>query len=340
MVDIRDIARLSGTSVATVSRALNNSGYVSAEVRARVEASVRKTGFQPSAGARHLRRQESRMIALVLPALDLHFFGILAHEVEQALFVRGYTAMICSTAEDPDREARYVSALLAQRVDGVLAVSVTQDSLAFRRISEAGIPIVAVDRQLPEVTPHAVTADHRRGIAMAVEHLLSLGHRDFAIIGAPGHSWSVQERLAGARAALQAVGITPLCVNVGETHTFEACRDMMEDLFAQGHRPTAILGTTDIAAIGAIHAATARGLRVPEDVSVTGFDDLPAARYVVPQLTTVAQPIRAIGRRAVAELLAMIAGQAPAPALLDEDLGLRLVLRGTTQAVAGSTPIR
>ncbi|WP_151720875.1 LacI family DNA-binding transcriptional regulator [Gemmobacter serpentinus] len=339
MAGIRDIARLSGTSIATVSRVLNNSGYVSAEMRARVEAAVRETGFQPNAGARQMRTQESRMIALVLPALDLHFFGILAHEVEQALFARGYTAMICSTAEDPEREAHYVSALLAQRVDGVLAVSVTQEAGAFRRLRDAGIPIVAIDRPLPDVTPHVVHADHRLGLRMTVEHLLALGHRDFALIGAPGHSWPIQERMAGARAALAAAGLAPLCTALGETHTFEACRDLMAGLFAEGHRPTAILGTTDIAAIGAIHAATARGMRVPGDVSVTGFDDLPAARFVVPQLTTVAQPIRAIGRQAVAELLALIAGDEAAETA-SEELGLRFVLRGTTQSVSGATPIR
>lgn len=334
MAGIRDIARLSGTSIATVSRVLNNSGYVSAEMRARVEAAIRETGFQPNAGARQMRTQESRMIALVLPALDLHFFGILAHEVEQALSARGYTAMICSTAEDPAREAHYVSALLAQRVAGVLVVSVTQQSRAFLRLPEAGVPVVAIDRPLPDVTPHAVTADHRLGLRMAVEHLLALGHRDVAILGAPGHSWSIQERITGARAALAAAGMAPLCVTTGEVHTFEACRDLMEGAFAQGHRPTAILGTTDIAAIGAIHAARARGMRVPEDVSVTGFDDLPAARYVVPQLTTIAQPIRAIGRQAVAELLALIAGGDASSTLPGgETLDLRLVLRGTTGPV-------
>lgn len=133
--------------------------------------------------------------------------------------------------------------------------------------------------------------------------------------------------------------ITPQCIGIGEVHTFEACRDLMGDLFDAGHRPTAILCTTDIAGIGAIHAASLRGMRVPEDVSITGFDDLPAARYVVPQLTTVAQPIRAIGRQAVAELLAMIAGDEPPPpqpGVMD----LHLVLRGTTQTRSGSTPIR
>lgn len=334
MAGIRDIARLSGTSIASVSRVLNNSGYVSAAVRARVEQAVRETGYRPNAGARLMRTRESRMVALILPALDLHFFGILAHEVEQELAARGYTAMICSTGEDPEREESYASALLAQHVDGVLAASVTRQSDAFQRLRDAGIPIVAIDRAMPEVTRHEVMVDHHRGQQLATEHLLSLGHRDFAIIGAPAHSWPIQERLAGASAALEAAGISPLCVAIGEDHTFEACRDLMADLLGQGYRPTAVIGTTDIAAIGAIHALSLHGMQVPTNVSVTGFDDLPAARYVIPQLTTVGQPIRAIGRQAVARLLSILAAEPPAPTP-KEALELHLVLRGTTAPVRG-----
>lgn len=331
MTNIRDIAKLSGTSIATVSRVLNRSGYVSDAVRAKVEAAVEAAGYRPNAGARLIRTQESRMIGVMLPALDLHFFGILAHEVEQALFQSGYRALICSTAEDPAREAHYVDALLSQQVDGVLAVAVTGQTAAYGRLRDAGIPIVAIDRDMPGLTEHGVRADHAAGMRMAAGHLLALGHRRFAIIGAPGHSAPIQTRLAGARAPLDAAGLTDadIGIGIGGVHTFEACRDLMLDLFARGHRPTAILGTTDIAAIGAIHAVYQQGLRVPQDVSVTGFDDLPAARYVVPQLTTVAQPIRAIGRQAVATLLALIAGAEP-PAPPEGALALKMVLRGTT----------
>jgi LacI family transcriptional regulator len=329
MAGIRDIAERAGASIATVSRVINGSGYVSAATRARVEAAIAETGYSPNAGARLMRTAESRMVGLLLPALDLHFFGILAHEVEQALSARGYRALICSTAEDAAREEEYVAALLAQRVEGVLAVSVTEDSRAFGRLLSAGVPVVGIDRALPGTGADVVKADHARGLAIAAEHVLALGHRRIAVIGAPGHSAPIRERLDGARRALAAAGVAPVDVRIGTVHSFEACRDLVLSMLDEGHRPTAILGTTDIAAIGAIHACAQRGLSVPGDVSVTGFDDLPAARYVMPQLTTVAHPYRSIARHAVAVLLARIAGTEPPPTP-PEVAVLSLVARGTT----------
>lgn len=339
MAGIKDIAAKAGASIATVSRVINGSGYVAPATRARIETAIAETGYRPNAGARLIRTAESRMIGLLLPALDLHFFGILAHEVEQALSAQGYRALICSTDEDPAREADYVAALMAQRVDGVLAVSVTDESRAFRRLIMAGVPVVGLDRALPGIAADVVKADHAAGLRIAAEHVLALGHRRIAILGAPGHSAPIQERLAGARAALAAAGVEPVAVRIGAVHRFETCRDLALDLLDQGHRPTAILGTTDIAAIGAIHACVQRGLSVPDDMSITGFDDLPAARYVMPQLTTVAHPYRAIARHAVAVLLARIAGETP-PGTPAEAAELSLVLRGTTAPVAAPLTAR
>ena len=190
--------------------------------------------------------------------------------------------------------------------------------------------MVGIDRTLPGLGADVVKADHARGLRIAAEHVLTLGHRRIAIVGAPGHSAPIQERLAGARAA----GVEPVDVRIGPVHSFEACRDLVLAMLDDGHRPTAILGTTDIAAIGAIHACALRGLSVPGDVSITGFDDLPAARYVMPQLTTVAHPYRAIARHAVAVLLARMAGTAP-PVTPTEVTELALVPRGTTASPMG-----
>lgn len=324
MASIRDIARRAGTSIATVSRVINGSGYVSAEMRGRIEAAVRDLDYRPNAGARAMRSGSSRMVGVLLPALDVHFFGILAHTVEQALFARGYQALICSTAESPAHEAAYVGAMLAQQVDGVILASVSSDAGGVAKLRAAGVPIVAVDRALPDVP--AVAVDHHAGGRMLARHLMELGHRSVGVVGAPGHSAPVQQRLAGITAELAAAGLAPAAVRLGPEHGFEACRGLADALLEEG-RPTAIIGTTDMAAIGALHAAVARGLRVPEDLSVIGFDDLPAARYTIPQLTTVAQPVREIGQAAVDALVALMKGQPAPPAPL---LPLRLVERGTT----------
>jgi LacI family transcriptional regulator len=329
MATIRDIAKRTGASIATVSRVVNGSGYVSAATRARIEAAVIELQYRPNAGARMMRSGESRVVGVLVPALDVHFFGILAHTVEQALFARGYQAMICSTAESPAHEASYVAAMLAQQVDGVILAAVQSDGAAVARLTAAGVPIVAVDRALPDAPTVAV--DHHAGGRMMARHLLDLGHTRIAVLGAPGHSAPVQERLAGVVAELATAGLAPVAVRLGVEHSFEGCRDLAIGLFdASAEPPTAIIGTTDMAAIGALHAAVARGLTVPDDLSVIGFDDLPAARYTIPQLTTVAQPVRQIGEAAVAHLVALMRAEEAPPA---PDLSLRVITRGTTAAV-------
>lgn len=325
MAGIKDIATRAGASIATVSRVINGSGYVSPSMRARIEAVIAEVQFRPNAGAASMRRGKSRMVGVLLPALDVKFFGILAHVIEQALFARGYHAFICCSSESPEREAEYIAAMLAQRVDGVIIASVTSDTVAAGRLTAAGVPIVAVDRAI--VGAVTVKADHYAGGRLMAGHLLALGHRRIAVTGAPEHSTPVTERLAGVTDALAEAGLAPVAVRLGSAHDFEACRDLAAAMLAEGIAADAVIGLTDLAAIGAIHALHARGVAVPQDVSVIGFDDMPMARYVIPQLTTVAQPIREIGALAVDEIVRLMTGDAPSG---QEPPALSVVVRGTT----------
>lgn len=325
MAGIRDIATRAGASIATVSRVINGSGYVSASMRARIETVIDEMQFRPNAGAASMRRGKSRMVGVLLPALDVKFFGILAHVIEQALFARGYHAFICCSSESPEREAAYVAAMLAQRVDGVIIASVTSDTVAAARLTAAGVPIVAVDRAIKGAV--TVKADHKAGGRRMADHLLALGHRRIAVIGAPEHSTPVTERLGGVTDALAEAGLMPVAVRLGTEHSFEACRDLAVALLAEGVRADAVIGLTDLAAIGAIHALHERGIAVPADVSVIGFDDMPMARYVLPQLTTVAQPIREIGALAVEQIVRLMTGE---PLSAVQPPALSVVVRGTT----------
>ncbi len=306
---IRHIAKLAGTSVSSVSRVLNNSGYASPELRERVEAAIRTLNYTPSKGARMLRGAPSRMIGLMLPSIDVPFFGILAHAIEQELFGRGYQTLICSTAENMDHEARYISMLLSQRVDGVIVASAFGNTAHFEALREAHIPIVAIDRELAGIANDAVMADHQGGGRLMARHLIGLGHRAIGIVGAPAHSQPVQLRLQGIAMEMAESGLAPAAVSMAEEHSFAATYPLARELVASRPEVTAIIGTTDISAIAAIHAVQDRGFSVPRDYSVIGFDDLPEAAYVFPRLTTVAQPIRDVGAQAVRRLEALIEGQ-------------------------------
>ncbi len=303
---IRHIAKLAGTSVSSVSRVLNNSGYASPELRERVEAAIRTLNYTPSKGARMLRGAPSRMIGLMLPSIDVPFFGILAHAIEQELFRRGYQTLICSTAENMDHEARYISMLLSQRVDGVIVASAFGSTEHFEALREAHIPIVAIDRELPGIAGEAVMADHEEGGRLMARHLIELGHRAIGIVGAPAHSQPVQLRLLGITAEMARNGMAPAAIAMAEEHSFAATYPLARELLASRPELTAIIGTTDISAIAAIHAVQDHGFSVPRDYSVIGFDDLPEAAYVFPRLTTIAQPIRGVGEQAVRRLEALI----------------------------------
>lgn len=325
MTGIRDIAERAGASIATVSRVVNGSGYVSPGMRARIEAVIAELQFRPNAGAASMRRGKSRMVGVLLPALDVKFFGILAHVIEQALFARGYHAFICCSSESPEREAEYVAAMLAQRVGGVIIASVASDAAAASRLTAAGVPIVAVDRAIPGAV--TVKADHYAGGALMADHLLALGHRRIAVVGAPEHSTPVRERLNGVTDALAAAGLAPVAVRLGPAHGFEACRHLTLALLDEAHALDALIGLTDLAALGAIHALHDRGIAVPGGVSVIGFDDMPMARYIIPQLTTVAQPIRDIAELAVEQIVRLMTGEPLSPA---QPPALSIVVRGTT----------
>ncbi|MGY5778413.1 LacI family DNA-binding transcriptional regulator [Rhizobium sp. LEGMi135b] len=306
---IRHIAKLAGTSVSSVSRVLNNSGYASPELRERVEAAIRTLNYTPSKEARMLRGAPSRMIGLMLPSIDVPFFGILAHAIEQDLFRRGYQTLICSTAENIDHEARYISMLLSQRVDGVIVASAFGSTEHFEVLRDAQIPIVAIDRELTGIADDAVMADHEEGGRLMARHLVGLGHRMIGIVGAPAHSQPVQLRLRGIMAEMAENGMAPVAVTMAEEHSFAATYPLARELVASRPEVTGIIGTTDISAIAAIHAVQDHGFSVPRDYSVIGFDDLPEAAYVFPRLTTVAQPIRGVGEQAVRRLEALIEEQ-------------------------------
>jgi len=299
---IRTIAKAAETSISSVSRVLNNSGYVSPEVRRRVEAAIRDLNYAPNKGARMLRGEASRMIGLMLPSIDVPFFGILANTIERQLFERGYHTLICSAAENEEHEARYVAMLRAQRVEGVIVASAFGGTSHLRPLVESGIPVIAIDRELTGISDDSFMADHVEGGRLMTRHLVDLGHKHIAVVGAPGHSQPIQLRMQGIHQILSERGLPAAVEAIGEDHSFEATYALAKQILQLNPSTTAIIGTTDIAAIAAIHAARDTGLTVPGRCSVIGFDDLPEAAYVLPRLTTVAQPIKEVALQATRRL--------------------------------------
>lgn len=311
MSTIKEVADHARVSVATVSRVINKTGYVSLDLQERVIDAMRSLNYQPSALARSLRRQETQTIGVLVPQLNHPFFSALAYAIEQRLFVDQYRSFICSAEESQEKEDAYVDMLLRQRVDGVIMVPTGHSALNVRRLLDMQVPVILVDRDVPGLPISRVLSDNESGAREGARYLLSLGHRRIATIGMPEYSEAVARRRQGVHSIIAEVDIDDYVDIVDNERV-----DQVEMGYLAGRRllegrsrPTAIFAMTDVIAIGVLHAASELGLALPEALSVMGFDDIPMAAYFIPEITTVAQPIIDIGQKAAELLLATINGE-------------------------------
>jgi len=305
-----DVAHKARVSVATVSYVINDGPRpVAKATRDRVLRVIRQLDYRPSEVARSLRLQKTRTIGLILPDTANPFYAALAKGVEDTGFSHGYSVLLCHSDYDATREQAYAEVMITKQVDGVIYIQATPDATTVQRLLERRIPTVAVDREIPNLEIDCVVADNFKGSKAATEHLLKLGHRRIGCIVRASALSNATERVRGYQAAMAQAGLaaTPdLLVSGG--HGYEAGRKAMAQLLGVDPRPTAVLAYPDTMAIGAIRAALDVGLRVPGDVSIVGFDDIPASAFIHPSLTTVSMPKWEMGQRAAEVLLSRIQG--------------------------------
>jgi len=307
---IKDIARLARVSHPTVSRALQNSPLVNAQTAAKIRKIADETGYRASAVARGLVTRRTRTIGLVVTTVSDPFASEVTCGVEQTANDHGYAVFLANSNADPERERNVVQELAERRVDGIIVTSSRVGALYLPLLKELNVPIVLVNDQHPGEFVHSVMIENVEGTRTATEHLIELGHRRIAYVGDQFGYQSDAERLAGYRQALSEAGIafaTALAVE-GDGRT-EAAIEAVNGLLALAAPPTAICCYNDMTALGAMLAIRARGLRVPEDISVVGFDDLFFGAYLQPPLTTVRQPMRRMGQMAMENLFKLMSGE-------------------------------
>lgn len=304
MSTIGDVAKRAGVSAMTVSRVINNSGYISQETRERVEQAIAELGYVPNALARGLRFKQTKTLALVLTDITNPFFTTVARGVEDAASEQGFTVMFCNTDESEEKEASYLNVLVQKQVDGVLLVPAqsSPDSVTFLR--ERGVRFVVLDRRIPGADVDTVRCDSEHGACELVRYLLNLGHRRIAVLSGPEAVSTAADRVAGYRRALVEAGldVDPVLERYG-SFTQDGGYGMAQAVLAAPQPPTALFAANNFIAIGALRALRQAGLRVPGDVSLVTFDDLPAAMVIDPFLTVAAQPAYEMGRQATALLL-------------------------------------
>jgi LacI family transcriptional regulator len=306
-----DVARAASVSVGTVSNVVSGARTVRPETRERVERAIAELGFRPNRIARALIRRRTQTVGMVIPDVTNPFFSDLIWEVERALTDADYAVVFGNSANDPARERRYLEAFLSRRVDALVVVVTAGADLDFVRGLAAEVTTVFVDRLVPPDV-ESVVGDNAAGMALVVDHLVGLGHRRFALINGDEGLETARAREAGVEAALARHGRELAARSTG-TFTLESGDAQAEAFFARSEQPTAVIAANDLLAMGVLAAGSRRGLAIPDDVSVSGYDDIAYAAFTSPPLTTVRQPARAMGEEAVRLLLARLAGDESPP---------------------------
>lgn len=325
---IKDIARLARVSHPTVSRALQNSPLVNAQTAAKIRKIADEAGYRASAVARGLVTRRTRTIGLVVTTVADPFASEVVCGVEQTANDNGYSVFLADSNADPVREKKVVQAFAERRVDGIIVTSSRVGALYLPLLSEMMVPIILVNDQYPGAFVHSVMIANFEGMRSAAAHLVQLGHRRIAYLGDEFGYQSDTERLAGYRYALDAAGIPEMAELVvrGDGKP-EAAMRAMEKLLALGSPPTAVCCYNDMSALGAMRQIRIRGLGVPEDISVVGFDDLFFASYTQPPLTTVRQPMRRMGQLAMDHLIKLMSDEESA---VQVKVDTELVVREST----------
>jgi len=333
-VTIKHVARACGLAPSTVSKALAGKPMVRQETRALVLAAAERLGYRASVLARSLRLQRTWTVGALVADIANPFFAELVRGMEDALWARGYSLVICSTDYDARKELAFLHMLLDKRMDGLILASTASDGDEVPRLRQRGVPYVLLNRRHRSQPSDYVGIDNEAGVARAVAHLASLGHRRIAFICGPPDSSAAAERLAGYRRELRRQGlpVEEALIAPGD-YMAERGRAAVDRFLALAEPPTAIVSANDFMAIGAMERLQERGLRVPDEVSVTGFDDIFVAALPWIGLTTVRPQSRLLGERAAELLLARV--ERPTEELGDVILPSSLIVRRTTGPCRG-----
>lgn len=302
MSTLRDVAEKADVSITTASRVINNPEKVSTETRQNVQKAMRILKYKPSRVAQRLRgsKGKSKLLGLIIPDIQNPFYSNLVRGIEDVAYGNNYAVILCNSDENPRKESFYLNVLRSESVDGVILPPIHQYGKVVEEIIEHGIPVICVDRKFEKKPVDTVVLNNRKGAYSAVSHLIEKGHEKIATITSKSRFSSFQERQAGYREALEDHHITydENLVQEADPRSSEEAREITLKLLKSEDRPTALFVTNNLMSLGALKAIKELNLKIPEDVSLIMFDDMPWATVMSPSITTVKQPGYEMGRRA------------------------------------------
>ncbi|MGI8771164.1 MAG: LacI family DNA-binding transcriptional regulator [Acidobacteriaceae bacterium] len=335
-MDIRDVAARAKVSISTVSRAMNGVSSVNPKMAAAVWRAAEELGYTPNTLARALVSGRSRILGLIVSEITNPFFPELIQRFEEAAVASGYDVLIASTNHEAQRTAQCIRRMISRNVDGVAVMTFGLEGMHVRELSMRNVPMVFIDEgpALPNV--ETLHVDYRRGIRQGVQHLAALGHRRIAFVSGPLHATSARARQEAFCLALGEIGLaTPLGFLAEGGHTLEGGQAAMSELLDLPNPPTAVICSNDLSAIGVLHGVAERRLRVPDDLSVIGFDDVHIAQFTLPPLTTIRMACIDIAQGAVSALRHKLEPATQPPAAV-APITTNLVVRRTTSYPRGA----
>ena len=309
-VTIKDVARSATVSPATVSRVLNGQPYIREETRQQVLQAVAELDYTPDKRAQALRKRKTGIIGIIMPDISNPFFSLLVRGVEHEAHTQGYSVLICDSENSLEGEQHALRTLFGERADGVILTSVVADNVHLESFVRKGVPLVIADRRIAGLKAPAVIVDGVQDGYRLTQYLIKLGYREIAFIQGPAEVSTAADRFAGYRQGLADQGLmSNEDYLVRGDYTFEGGCEATRNLLSRG-RPQAIIASNDMMAIGALYALQERGLQVPGEIGVAGFDNIPLATWVHPRLTTVEIPAYLMGQEAMRLLASCMGGRA------------------------------
>lgn len=324
---IKDVARVANVSPTTVSRYLNKKISLPEKSARRIDEAKEQLNYQPNATARNLILGKTKILGLIIPDITNPFFSTLADTVEAEAFELGYSVLLCNTRTDIHREYYYLDFLSLDRVDGILFLSNNASDAGLReRISQRS-NVVILDEDIPGLSAPKVFSENENGGYLATRYLLEQGHRHIAYVGGADNLYSAQKRFQGYLRARAEFGLpVDPKLHYHGTYTYDYGTHVFSAIQKLNPRPSAVFAASDYIAIGILNRATEVGIRVPEELSLVGFDDVPFARLLRPPLTTIRQPIEQLGTystRLLAKLLESKGTFSQEPSYLPVELIIR-----------------
>lgn len=332
MSNNKEVARLAKVSTATVSRVVNNYPHINEATRRRVLKAMRRLNYQPNRVARRLRMKRTQTIGLIVADITNPYYAEMIQSIEEFAYANQYGMLLSNTNEDPDKEKRYIDLLLKEQVAGIIFSPVNEDFVFSDRDQVKHTAVVAIDRRLNKIAVDTVLVNNERGAKEATEYLIRLGHRRIGLITGPSQLTTGRERQLGYERAMMENGLKPdkALIKVGNFKQASGYEKAAE-LLGLKDPPSAIFVTNNLMTLGALNAIHEKGLNIPADISILGFDDLYWAPSLNPPLTAVAQPTYDLGRNAAELLFRRIANGTGTP--VEINLPPTLIIRDSCREI-------